>query len=219
MLGKVDILNNGKLIVFGNINGQAQLFKKKLGLLGSLDSLLRDNYICFVGNASSVDYTIEDISIYKKIIDLQKSGKVFFVRGVNELAHIRKARERREITDLVLWMEKQPLVVGFSFNSTNSVTVLHGGIKPNSSWYNISNDIDSYFVNDILSDKEAEVSSKSWHHYYDGRFGYVVSGGSSDSDGLPKYYSYSCNINTRPEKTGRLCVQIFNQNRIESTLI
>jgi hypothetical protein len=47
-----------------------------------------------------------------------------------------------------------------------------------------------------------------WHECYDGRFGYIISGHNNDPEG-PRFYNYSCNIDTGVFNSGKLTAVLF----------
>ena len=58
-----------------------------------------------------------------------------------------------------------------------------------------------------LTDSESSI----WHKFYDGRFGYIISGHNSNLKG-PKFYNYSCNIDTGVFSSGKLTAVLFGAN-------
>ena len=67
----------------------------------------------------------------------------------------------------------------------------------------------------ILAPRKIGVN---WHDLYDGRFGYVASGHAAQKDGVPKFYQYSCNLDTSVYTTGILTCQVFGANGREELI-
>lgn len=149
----------------------------------------------------------------------------YTVRGNNEEKLLRKARKTNtKISDQLKWMGEQPLSIMFRFINGTRLTVLNGGVKPGHTWLDLKNNTDLLYISTLDENKEPiplrwvdEIlkpikEGKVWHEYYDGRFGYIASGHDPQTDGIPQFYAYSCNLNTSCYTTGILSAQTFSEN-------
>lgn len=160
--------------------------------------------------------------------DLQKDGICWAVRGNHELKALKKFR-KKTLSPQLEWWKQQPLVISFDFSRGRRVTVLHAGVTPNMRAQDLGPDIEVVYVRDVdaagkmiplvwkVENGEkilvkSRPGGKSWHELYDGRFGYIISGHAGQHDGEPKYYNFSCNIDTAVYDTGILTAQIIDQN-------
>lgn len=167
-------------------------------------------------------------SIVKKIREMCDKGYGFIVRGNHELKHIKRARSSKNISQDLLWFEKQPLALSFVFDNGSRVTVVHGGVKPSHTWYDLNHDIETSYIRKLDDagemiklewvDGELQPSKPggiSWHEVYDGRFGYIVAGHEPLKSGKPKFYNYSCNIDTACYCTGVMTCQVISDKGLE----
>lgn len=163
--------------------------------------------------------------IFNKIKDLQKEGICWFVKGNHELRRIRKSLKSSEkVSDELFWVSQQPLCVSFLFHNQTRLTVLHGGVKPTHTWKDLEANSEIAYIRKIDSEGEPVAvkwvdrkpiflkEGKYWGEIYDGRFGYIASGHNSQIDGVPKFYKYCCNLDTRCYDTGILTAQVFGPN-------
>lgn len=160
----------------------------------------------------------------------------FIIRGNHELKHIRRAqRAGKKLTSQLQWLQSQPLAVCFEFVNRSRLLVVHGGVTPKHTWEKIGRDIDICYVRDLddrgkaiplIREKDEDGITrmrpksvgKSWHHSYDGRFGYIASGHEAQKDGVPKFYNFSCNLDSAIYHTGKLSVQTFSEMGKEELL-
>lgn len=171
----------------------------------------------------------------RKIRELNELGIGYMVNGNHELRNIRRAKEANRMTPELEWLDKQPFVISFVFSNNTRLTCLHGGVKQSFTWDNLrNNDTNLAYIryldengNQLTFDKtkvdgktiyKMKAHGKMWHEFYDGRFGYIASGHEPQKDGAPKYYKYSCNLDTGCYDTGLLTAQIFSENGREEMI-
>jgi hypothetical protein len=173
--------------------------------------------------------------ITKKFRSLEEQGIGGLLKGNHELKQIREAQQRRKMNSEFRWLETQPLVRSFVFPNGSRITLMHGGVTPAHSWEDFNIDVGTSFIRDLNAQgrpirairvpgtketQPTEPGGRSWHEIYDGRFGYIVAGHHPQKDGIPKYYNYSCNLDTACYQTGILTCQIFNESgRVETIKI
>ncbi len=173
-------------------------------------------------------------SITNKIRLLVDEGYAYVIKGNHELGSIRRCKRKKRMTNQLKWWDKQPLSLSFTFSNRSRVTVIHGGVLPSHTLEDLASNIDVCYVRLVgedgkfvkrLKTKEngtcvitMEKPGELWHDLYDGRFGYVVSGHNSQKDGIPKYYNYSCNLDTAVYHTGKLTAQVFVDGAREELL-
>jgi len=162
------------------------------------------------------------------LTELQEDGLCWAVRGNHEIKIIKKNRKKK-LSPQLEWWKQQPLVISFEFARGRKVTVLHAGVTPKMTQQDLGPDIEVVFVRDVdvagnmipLVWKEedgqkvlvkAREGGQPWHELYDGRFGYILSGHAGQKDGEPKFYNYSCNLDTAVYDTGILTAQVIDQN-------
>jgi hypothetical protein len=161
--------------------------------------------------------------ITDELICFDKKGFGFATRGNHEYKIVRK--NANYLTEQLVWWGKRPLSLSFQFPSGKIITVVHGGISPQMTHPSCTEVIFARDVDElgiiplkwVVIDGERQLvksreGGTSWHNLYDGRFGYVVAGHHPQMDGVPKFYNYSCNIDTGVFETGILCGQIINSS-------
>lgn len=229
MLQRYRLSNDTKLAVVGDIHEHEYQFDELVKLIKPSEKML----LVSVGDIYDKGFGPEAAeSITKKLQILVDNKVAYAVRGNHELKHIRKTR--RDPSPGIQWWRKQPLVLNFCYDNGSMITVLHGGVTPLHTWNNLS-DIEICYVRTIDEDgkmiklqwveKEGKKelipekpNGKVWHHLYDGRFGYIASGHDVQSDGTPKFYNYSCNLDSGCYMTGKLSCQIFSSQGREDLL-
>jgi len=165
---------------------------------------------------------------------LRRAG--YIIQGNHELKHIRRAkRAGSPLTPQLEWLDKQPLAICFEFINRSRLVMVHGGVTPRHTWDKIGRDIDTCYVRDLdergkaiplvrVKDENGNTvfkpksEGKPWHYSYDGRFGYIASGHHAQKDGEPKFYDFSCNLDTAVYHTGKLSVQVFSEMGKEKLL-
>lgn len=173
-------------------------------------------------------------SIMKKLEDMQNDGISYTVLGNHESKYLKKAiRSEKKLTQELKWLESLPYSISFKYPNGKTLLVLHGGITPKHTVKNL-NSPEIMYVRTVDSEQNmiplklktingktvisATKSGIIWHELYDGRFGYICSGHDAQKDGKPKYYKYSCNIDTACYITGVLTCQLFNNKGLDSTI-
>jgi len=188
-----------------------------------------NRWLVSVGDVWDKGYGVkaaEDIT--DELIDLQKRGIGFAVRGNHEVKAVKKARKSdKKMTKQLKWWSNQPFVISFEFPLGNVVTVLHAGVTPKMTGVSLKNDIEVVYVRDVDENGKmipliwndsrtvlapAKSGGQPWHELYDGRFGYIVSGHVAQKDGVPKFYNHSANIDSGVYESGILTGQVFTPN-------
>ncbi|KKN67665.1 hypothetical protein LCGC14_0459240 [marine sediment metagenome] len=175
-------------------------------------------------------------SIVDKFSDLIDKGVAYVVRGNHELKCIRLAKKKKKMTKHLAWMAKQPLSISFEFCNRTRLVIVHGGVSPGHTADDLKTDIATCYIRQLdengkrinrvrkvvdekLFMEDEKPGGKVWHEVYDGRFGYIASGHAAQLDGVPKFYNYSCNLDTAVYNTGKLTAQIFSEKGKEELLI
>ena len=149
-------------------------------------------------------------------------GHADLLQGNHEIKHIKKAKAAKRLTPMLNWIAEQPL------------TIVHGGVTPLTTWQDLGSEIETSYVRTIdeqgkmiqlqwISQNGRQILAPrkigvNWHDLYDGRFGYVASGHAAQKDGVPKFYQYSCNLDTSVYTTGILTCQVFGANGREELI-
>lgn len=165
------------------------------------------------------------LNIAYKVKELVEAKKAYFVKGNHELKAIKKSRKFQNANPIYAWLDRQPIAISFLYPNQSRYTCVHAGITPHMNWATIDKDINVCYTrvldakgNHVHMIKNQETSEwepaikevTEWHEVYDGRFGYVISGHNCHKDN-PKFYNYSCNIDSGVFNTGVLSAVIFNQ--------
>lgn len=164
--------------------------------------------------------------IYNKIRELIDLNQAYMIKGNHELKNIKKQRKDGKLNKLFKWVESLPISLSFSYPNHSRYTFVHGGVDPKMNWEQLSYDLTVCYIryisnennkmvsvdkkeeNGIISYVPKDLNCNLWHSSYDGRFGYIVSGHNNDPQG-PKFYNYSCNIDTGVFNSGKLTAVIF----------
>lgn len=173
----------------------------------------------------------------EKILDvlmsLASQGYAYVLRGNHELKHINRNRKTED--KYLQWIKRQPLALSFLFDNATRLTVVHGGVTPLHTWDDLDSNVETSYVRTVdetgkmipliwKKDKFGnnqlipESVGPVWHDVYDGRFGYIASGHDAQKDAVPKFYNFSCNLDTACYQTGLMTCQVFGSNGREELL-
>ncbi|MDP2683494.1 MAG: metallophosphoesterase [bacterium] len=222
----ITVPKNGKIIVCGDIHEHEEQLDKLLDKISTLSEMV----LVSVGDIYGKGFGVHIAeSIVDKFIKLSAEGRAHVIRGNHELKSIKIARHNKQTTPQLAWLNKQPLSLAFEFYNKSRLIVIHGGVKPAHTWEDLATDIELSYIRTLdsagspiklIKVKEengiflfkAKTLGKSWHDVYDGRFGYIAAGHQARLDGIPKFYNYSCNLDTAVFHTGKLTAQVFSAN-------
>lgn len=228
----IKVPRGGKVVVVGDIHEHSEQFNKLIEEIKPSEKL----YLAFVGDIYDKGFGIDVAEeITDSIIELVKAGYTFIIKGNHELKHIRNEKKKNKLSKQLTWFDAQPLSLCFEFTNRTLLTVVHGGIKPGHTRDDLDTDVEICYIRQLDEHGEfikmikkvvdgmrvmvpAKSGGKLWHESYNGRFGYIASGHNSQKDGLPKFYNYSCNLDTACYHTGKLTAQIFSEKGREDLL-
>jgi predicted phosphodiesterase len=225
-MNKIKVNKDTELIFIGDIHEHEEQFDKLVEhiqpssskLLISLGDILDKGY------GKKVGY-----SITSKMMKLHDQGFGYVIKGNHELKNIKTAKNENTMNEYLEWLRKCPLSLTFQFPNGTMVTAVHAGVLPKHKEEDLSTDVSVAYVREIdakgksISLKKVIENNKVkfvptkengivWHEVYDGRFGYIVSGHASQKDGKPKFYNYSCNLDSCCYNSGILSALVMNQN-------
>lgn len=232
---EVKIPQGGKIAVIGDIHEHPEQFYKMLEKISPSSSVrlvsVGDCYNKGFGKKSADEMT-------DTLRDLWKENIAYAVPGNHELRLIRKAeKDKIELSKQLKWWNKLPLTVSFLFEQSGTrVTILHGGVTKNHTWKDLHDNTEICYIRTLdkngeyiklekIKNANGESTMKpssvgvSWHETYDGRFGYIAAGHDAQHDGVPKFYKYSCNLDTACYSTGNLTCQIFGSDGLEQLIM
>lgn len=234
----IKIPKGGKVIVVGDIHEHEEQFDKLLEEITLSQKLI----LVSVGDVYDKGFG-KDVaeSITDKLKVLAGQGLAHVIRGNHELKCIRLAKKRARLvpdagmSKQLRWLAKQPLTIPFEFNNKTRLLVVHGGVRPKHTWDDLKTDIETCYIRQLdengqiikrvrkiveglLIMEDEKPGGTVWHEVYDGRFGYIASGHAAQRDGIPKFYNYSCNLDTAVYHTGKLTAQIFSEKGKEELL-
>ena len=227
----LDILvpKDTKIAVVGDIHEHEDQFDRLLEKINPSEKM----YFVSVGDVYDKGFGVSVAeSITDKIRSMSEKGYGFVVRGNHELKNIKRARNVKAMTSQLSWFERQPLALSFVFHNGSRVTVVHGGVKPSHTWDDLDHDIETSYIRKLDENGEmiklewfgdelrpAKPGGAAWHEMYDGRFGYIVAGHDAQKDGVPKFFDFSCNIDSSVYTTGKLTAQIISSAGREKLVI
>lgn len=161
-----------------------------------------------------------------KLIELYEKGICFAVPGNHEKKLIKK--NKKNLSKQLQWWAKRPLSLIFDFHNGSRVTCVHAGVTPKMTFEDLESNSEVCYVRDVdevgmiplvwkeENGKKVLVKKReggiSWHELYTGKFGYIVSGHAAIKEGMPKFYNFSCNIDSACYETGILSCQIFTED-------
>jgi predicted phosphodiesterase len=216
-----------KITVFGDLHEHHEHFEK---LLAQLDLGPEHLLVCLgdIYDKGHGPEVAEDLTAQLK--KLVEQGVAYVIRGNHEQRHIR----RKNMTPGIQWFATLPTPLPFRFHNGTRLVVVHGGVIPKHSWDDLRRSVDTLYVRTVdergkyvpliwkeIDGKQDLVPAKDgqvWHELYDGRFGYIISGHDAQADGVPKFYRYSCNIDTKVYRTGILTAITYSEKGREGLI-
>lgn len=217
---EIRIPKGTKIAVVGDIHEHEEQFDKLLETIRPSPTLL----LASVGDVYDKG---GGLSCAESITDKLNKLGAYAVKGNHELKHLRK--NKFNLSPQLQWWAQRPLVLTFIFCNNTRLTIVHGGVKPSHTWDDLTSDVEVAYMRDIdekgkmirldwATDSDGQKKLKphkpngvSWHTKYDGRFGYIAAGHEPLKDGKPKYYNFSCNLDTACYDTGILTCQVFDE--------
>lgn len=213
-----------RLAIVGDVHEHSEQFFKLIDEVGPAENM----WFISVGDCIDKGFGEEEFNkITNKLIELHEKSIGFAVKGNHEIKAIRK--NKKNLSKQLLWWKSCPLSLTFEFYNGSLITVVHAGVTPKTTWQDLQDNTEVCYVRDIDEndimiplkwiDQNGEkilIKSKDngiiWHNLYFGKFGYIVSGHSPQYDGIPKFYNYSCNLDSCIYETGILSCQILTEN-------
>lgn len=220
----VEVPSGVSLCVFGDVHEHKEQFDKLINEYKPSQT----RWLVSVGDIYDKGFGEKEADrITDTLMELQKEGICFAVRGNHELKQIKRNKEH--LSKQLKWWRDQPLVLSFEFERGKKLTVVHAGVSPKMTADHLGNDIEVCYVRDVDESGKmipltwaykdgvktlikARPGGKSWHELYDGRFGYIAAGHNAQKDGAAKFFDYSCNLDSAVYETGILTGQVFNSS-------
>jgi predicted phosphodiesterase len=170
-------------------------------------------------------------SITKKLKRMVEDGVAYVIRGNHEQRHLRRSTA---LTSGLQWFATLGLSLSFRFHNQTKLLIVHAGVAPSFTTEDLVRNVETLYLRTLdergnfiplkwktIEGKRRLVpmrDGKPWHEYYDGRFGYIISGHDSQADGEVKFYPYSCNLDTKCYQTGVLSAITYGENGREDLI-
>lgn len=226
-----------KIAVVGDIHEHKEQFDKLIDKIKPS----REMILVSVGDIFNKGFGIRSAeAIVGEFMDLEKAGFGLAVKGNHELKMLRHAKKNRNLmTRELQWVRGWPVALSFTFHGGYRLTVVHGGVSPKHTWNDLEKTSEVCYIREVdeagnpvkvktrMTQAGAIIrefvlpvvgTRRLWHDVYDGRFGYIVSGHFAQKDGVVKYYSYSCNIDSGCYVSGVLSAQIFDDRGLNDLI-
>ncbi len=168
--------------------------------------------VVLLGDIGHPCVTFNDVSDrLKEVRGFMENKKAFYILGDKDLLYMKKTYGSN--ADTHDWFSLQRKALRFSFSNNSAVLVVHGGILPtHKTWNEVQVDNESAFVSYLID------TETTWHHSYDGRFGYIASSHTYPGDPTVRIYNHSISLDTECYKTDVLAAQIIGPNGLCETL-
>ena len=228
----IDVPKGVKVAVFGDVHSHKEQFNKMIKAIQPSEKL----WITSVGDWVDKGWSNKDAEeMIENFMKFASRNIGFSVRGNHDIKYIKAAtKEELKTKKCLQWLNSCPLSYTFRFVNGSLLSILHGGVTPGMSATDIDNDSSVCYIRSvdefgksvpyIYKTKDGKKTMEParvgvvWHEVYDGRLGYLACGHASRKDGIPKFYNFSCNLDSGIYVTGRLTVQIFSEKGKEDLL-
>lgn len=118
---------------------------------------------------------------YSQMLKLLENDKITYVAGKSDYLYLLNCQDEKTCQ----WINARPNIVIANFPS-RKVLIMDGGLPINTTHQDIINGVlEASFV--------SLLHQKSWHQFYNGGFGYVVSNNPITNQ-FPKHYNYSMQL-------------------------
>lgn len=228
---EIKVSKGTKICVAGDLHSNIKQYNK---LLEKVEPNSKMWFVSVGDVLGKINDTKSEEEILGSLINLQEKNIGFMVQGNWELKALRKNKD--ELSKQLKWVSNQPQCISFNFDNGTILTVLHGGVTSKHKWDDLNNNNEIVYVKNVDAktgdfiplawemDKNGNKIKKlpllgvPWGEKYDGRFGYIASGHSAQPDGIPKFYNYSCNLDSMCYATGILSAQVFSEGGLEDLI-
>ena len=227
----INVPKDVRIAVISDIHEHEFQFNKAIAVIKPSEKI----WAVSVGDLFEKGFGIDCANnIISTFMGLSNKDRGFVVKGNHDIKVIKKAKKDKVSNKYVDWMNQRPLSYSFRFCNGRRLTIVHGGVTPRMLETDLDNNTDLCYIRWVDSlgnhvpyvykmdgDKKMMVPAReciSWHEAYDGRFGTILSGHHSQKDGVPKFYKHSANLDSAVYVTGRLTVQMFDENGLGDLL-
>lgn len=189
-------VNNKKVVIIAPIYNQID----KLDILHKM--YMENTILIFTGDICYPnDDLVSVLNRIEKMDEFLKTHESYYILGDKDLIFL---KENKNNDFLCQWINKQRAHLTLKFINSCMLTIVHGGISENvKSWSDLNN-MEVCFVNNI--------DGFTWHKYYDGRFGYIISAHPSIENENLIFYNFSTSIDNLCYKNNKLCIQEYNND-------
>ncbi len=228
---KIIVPKGTKIAVIGDIHEHSEQFFKILDEIKPSVKI----WVVSLGDVAEKGWGENAFNLISdKLIELSDAGIAFATKGNHEVKLIK--RNKNNLSTQLQWWKSRSLSITFEFYNGALLTCLHAGVRPSMTWEDLQTNTEVLYIRDL--DKEermipliykdingvktlvpAKPDGKSWHLFYQGNFGYLCTGHCAQSDGIAKFYDYSCNLDSAVFETGILTCQKFTSEGTLGELI
>jgi len=220
---KIIVPKGVELVVASDFHGHSEQFFKLINVIkpSSKTWLIGTGDLIDKGWGEEAENAIID-----KFIELSYLGYGFCTIGNHDIKRIKKNKNNTNPSNQLSWLRTLPLSLCFEFYTGAVLTCLHAGVTNKMTWEDLQTNSEVLYIRDLDEDQKmipliwkeidgvktlipAKPGGKPWHTFYQGHLGYLCSGHCSQSDGVAKYYNYSCNLDSAGFETGILTAQYF----------
>lgn len=222
---------NTKLYCVGDIHEHKEQFNKLIEKVKPNEN----RWIVSVGDVYDKGFgtkAAEEISETLKYYQEQGCGWV--VQGNHEKKHL-KSKYKED--NVLSWWKKQPIALSFVFQNGYRITALHAGVEPSMTWEDLKYNSGICYIRDldengkfiqlhwIIEDGVRKLVPRkkngvNWHETYSGKpFSYICAGHQTQKDGIAKFYTNSCNLDSCVYETGKLSCGVFGENGKEGLIV
>lgn len=193
MSAKIFEIKNYKALIVGPIYNKVDKLNKVKDLILNYDFTIFNGNLCYPFD------NLDDVRNRIQIIDnYLQTGKVFYIVGNYDLQLLSLLDKTKAAPDILAWLQKHSNVIIVNFDSKQSLIITCGGISPQMKKRELLENIEISFI--------SQIDGYSWHKWYGGGYGYIISNNPLTSNS-PQFYNFSAQIGNIPNEVCQVYAQ------------
>jgi hypothetical protein len=184
-----------KLLVVGPIYDKIKILQSQQELWDQQELVIFNGNLCYPND--NLDQVEARIEMMEKLL---QSGKFIYNVGHQDLLLMKQLEQNNQYSEIVAWIKNKYNVIQINFLNQYNLIITNGGLTSEMKKSDLQNNLETSFVSNI--------DGQPWHHWYGGKYGYVISNHPLTQE-PPRFYNFSLQMgNTYHDKNLTYATQI-----------